>query len=132
MGTHPLSSAIDDYISVRRPGRLEKLDKEAEKQRNALQEEAAALALWEAENREQLALEAERYHPANWLDDAAKRAWRVSLVTHAPKYTHSDAKGSGVMVAQMACQSDYLSTLSLQNIRVDAVCDAKFLDVANL
>lgn len=132
MSDTSLSSAIDDYISARRLGRLEKLEKEAEKQRNALQGEAAALALWEAENREQLALETERYHPANWLDDAARRARQISLVTHAPKYTHSDAKGTGVMVTQANRQSDYLATSSLRDVRIDVVGNAAALDVANL
>ncbi|WP_279474606.1 type I-F CRISPR-associated protein Csy1 [Aeromonas veronii] len=30
---------------------------------------------------------------ADWLDDAAKRAKQITLVTHAPKFTHGDARG---------------------------------------
>ncbi|WP_042037601.1 type I-F CRISPR-associated protein Csy1, partial [Aeromonas popoffii] len=30
-----------------------------------------------------------------WLDDAARRAKQISLVTHAPKFTHGDARGIG-------------------------------------
>lgn len=67
---------------------------------------------------------------ADWLDDAAKRARQVTLVTHAPKFTHGDAKGAGVRI-EPGKGGKYLSTASLSDIAIDAT-GAKALDVANL
>ncbi len=127
-----LSSAIDDYIAGRRTVRLDKLEKEAEKERRSLQDEPLALAQWEAANREQITAEADRYRPGNWLDDAARRARQISLVTHAPKYTHGDSKSSGIMARGEAPKTDYFSTVSLSAPRIDVVGNAAALDVANL
>lgn len=132
MSETTLSSAIDDYIAARRTGRLEKLGKEAEKQRKSLQDEPLALDQREAANRKQLTAEEDKYRPGNWLDDAAKRAKQISLVTHAPKYTHGDSKSSGVIAHGEATQTGYLSTANLTEPCIDVVGNAAALDVANL
>ena len=49
---------------------------------------------------------------ADWLDDATKRAWQITWVTHAPKYTHADSKSSGCLVEGI-CSSQYVSTASM-------------------
>ena len=58
-----------------------------------------------------------------WLDDAAKRAKQITLVTHAPKFTHGDARGIGARVEGMTGE-EYLSTASLTApvIDVDRQC----------
>ncbi|PJG57570.1 type I-F CRISPR-associated protein Csy1 [Aeromonas cavernicola] len=80
---------------------------------------------------------------ADWLDDAAKRAKQITLVTHAPKFTHGDAKGVGAWVAGKEREergeggtnekrATYLSTSSLTAPAIDVIGNAAALDVANL
>lgn len=68
---------------------------------------------------------------ADWLDDAANRAKQITLVTHAPKFTHGDARGEGARVAVASIHSDYLSTASLGHGELDVIGNAAALDVAN-
>lgn len=68
---------------------------------------------------------------ADWLDDAAKRAKQITLVTHAPKFTHGDARGIGARVEGQAGEV-YLSTASLTEYAIDVIGNAAALDVANL
>ena len=130
MTTSSLSSAIDDYIASRRLNRREAREKEAEKRRQELAADPLALASFETEQAALAQAEAERFAPVNWLDDAAKRAKQITLVTHAPKYTHGDAKGSGVL-ADPKLAADYLCTAALPEKTLDVICDAKQLGIAN-
>jgi CRISPR-associated protein Csy1 len=66
-----------------------------------------------------------------WLDDAAKRAKQITLVTHAPKFTHGDARGVGARVEGQEGEG-YLSTASLTAPVIDVIGNAAALDVANL
>lgn len=66
-----------------------------------------------------------------WLDDAAKRAKQITLVTHAPKFTHGDARGIGARVEGQGGEG-YLSTASLTAPVIDVIGNAAALDVANL
>lgn len=68
---------------------------------------------------------------ADWLDDAAKRAKQITLVTHAPKFTHGDAKGVGARV-EPGEGGEYLSTASLSAAAIDVIGNAAALDIANL
>ncbi|ELW9441764.1 type I-F CRISPR-associated protein Csy1 [Pluralibacter gergoviae] len=118
-----LSAFITDYITARRQPKLEAFDKEAQK-RLAQGEPEADIAS------ERQALEA-RYHPRTWLADAARRAGQISLVTHAAKFTHGDAKGSSIYSETSAAEG-YLSTAALPALLSDAVGNAAALDVAKL
>lgn len=66
-----------------------------------------------------------------WLDDAAKRARQITLVTHAPKFTHGDARGVGARVEGQEGKG-YLATASLTAPAIDVIGNAAALDVANL
>lgn len=68
---------------------------------------------------------------AHWLDDAAKRAKQITLVTHAPKFTHGDARGIGARVEEKEGEG-FLSTASLTTPAIDVIGNAAALDVANL
>jgi CRISPR-associated protein Csy1 len=131
MTTTSLSSAIDDYIASRRLNRSEAREKEADKRRKELADDPLALASFETEQTGLAQAEAGKFAPANWLDDAAKRAKKITLVTHAPKYTHGDAKGSGVLADPKLAKADYLCTASLPEKTLDVICDAKQLGIAN-
>lgn len=126
------STVISGYISARRLSRLEKLEKEAEKQRKDLAEDPLGLTQWEHKHAEAMRAEAEKFEPGNWLEDASKRAKQINLVTHAPKFTHGDAKGSGVLVVPTNTKGGYLCSASLPRLRIDVVGNAAALDVANL
>ncbi|MFM4721191.1 type I-F CRISPR-associated protein Csy1 [Aeromonas bivalvium] len=67
----------------------------------------------------------------DWLDDAAKRAKQITLVTHAPKFTHGDARGIGARVEGQEGEG-FLSTASLATPAIDVIGNAAALDVANL
>lgn len=118
-----LSAFITDYITARRQPKLEAFDKEAQKRLVQGESEADIVA-------DRQALEA-RYQPRTWLADAARRAGQISLVTHAAKFTHSDAKGSSIYSETSAAEG-YLSTAALPVLLSDAVGNAAALDVAKL
>lgn len=63
----------------------------------------------------------QKYELKTWLTDAATRAGQISLVTHALKFIHSDARGSSIFYAAENKSRDpaaaYLSTASLKKFR---------------
>ncbi len=121
-----LTSFIVAYIGKRKQLKLEALDKEAGRQDSADASEAQRLAQARQD------IEA-RYQVASWLTDAASRAGQIRLVTHALKFTHSDARGSSVFSSSRAENAaEYLSTASLPHPAIDAVGNAAALDVARL
>lgn len=132
MAVIELSVKIQDYIAKRCEDRLEKVEKEAAKQRSGLatSEEVAG---FDAKHAEVLIAEKAKYLPRNWLSDAAKRAKQISLVSHAAKFTHSDVKGSSLLVEAVSSRSHQcLSTSALNEIHMDVVGNAATLDVANM
>lgn len=124
-----LAEQIAGYIAGRAETRLDKFDKEAEKQRSAAQDSTPDV------EREELS---SRYIPVNWLTDAALRAKQIQMVTHALKFTHTDARGSSVYYPEGQTQAsgmkngELLSTASLTSPVIDAVGNAAALDVAAL
>lgn len=130
-----LTAQVSAYIANRAEARLERFDKDAEKQRHAtrdagaLAELNAALAI----GRKEIAT---KYLPANWLADAAMRAKQIQMVTHALKFTHTDARGSnfyapgGSQHPEGMAAHKVLSTASLAAPAIDAVGNAAALDVA--
>lgn len=125
-----LSALIAEYVAGRATVRLEKFDKETAKQ-SQLARDAATLA---AERKKV----AERYEPVHWLTDAALRAKQIQMVTHALKFTHTDARGSSLYAPGASLRTDGvengvpLSTASLTKPVIDAVGNAAALDVAAL
>ncbi len=125
----PLIETIKDYISKRGADRLEKFDKDTDKVKQSLQGDE--LAEFELQQHAKRREEEKRYSPAVWLADAAVRAKQISLVTHALKYTHSDAKGTSLMVSPRL-DASYVSSASVGSLKADVVGNAAALDVANL
>jgi len=126
-----LTEKIRQYIEERCAAKMEPLDKElakAEKEKTA-DELAEFRPDWQQRRQ---ALQ-DKFSPANWLTDAAVRAKQISLVSHALKYTHSDAKGTSLLVASTGTGSDqYLSSTLIPALKADVVGNAAALDVANL
>lgn len=124
-----LAAQIAGYIAGRAEARLDKFDKEAEKQRTTAQDSALET------DRADIA---SKYLPTNWLADAAQRAKQIQMVTHALKFTHTDARGSSVYFPEGQKQAagiksgELLSTASLTSPVIDAVGNAAALDVAAL
>ncbi|MEE3661169.1 type I-F CRISPR-associated protein Csy1 [Brenneria sp. g21c3] len=114
-----LSRFIIDYIENRKRLKLEAVEKKFSDDEPALAAERQDIN--------------HRYQIQAWLTDAAFRAGQISLVTHALKFTHSDAKGSSVFsMASDEEKPTYLSTAALKQPEVDAVGNAAALDVAKL
>ncbi|MCO7263299.1 type I-F CRISPR-associated protein Csy1 [Dickeya zeae] len=130
MSSEGLQAFILSYIETRKQTKLDAFDKAADKQRAALSGEALAAA--EVALLQQRREIEQAYEVRTWLTDAASRAGQISLVTHALKFTHSDAKGSSVFSAKTATATDVLSTASLAQPAIDAVGNAAALDVAKL
>jgi len=130
MSGDKLKAFILSYINTRKQARLETFDKEAEKKRAGLQDDALSI---EESDQAQARREIEnKYEVRTWLTDAASRAGQISLVTHALKYTHSDAKGSSTFCTETLPDAQTLSTSTLVQPAIDAVGNAAALDVARL
>ena len=120
-----LTEFIVSYISGRRQTKLDAFDKDAAKRLNGADATVESLILQE---RRELEL---RYEIRAWLTDAASRAGQISLVTHAAKFTHGDAKSSSIF-SETNADEGYLSTATLAKPAADAVGNAAALDVAKL
>ncbi|MCY0964509.1 type I-F CRISPR-associated protein Csy1 [Parathalassolituus penaei] len=126
-----LTDKIRQYIAERCAAKLEALEKELAKAEKELSADAFAVFRLDWQQRKQALLDS--FKPDAWLTDAASRAKQISLVSHAIKYTHSDAKGTSLMlVADKISASGYLSSCSLDALKADVVGNAAALDVANL
>lgn len=125
-----LSKQVAGYISDRCNQKFEKFDKETASQLKNQQSET--VGAYEQQRLEQRAVLQQDHQPANWLDHAVSRATQIQLATHAPKYTHSDAKGSSVNALGVACDDRWIGTHSIVAPTVDVTGNAAALDVANL
>lgn len=126
-----LAAVIADYIDQRRLQKLELIEKELEKALKGVEDDVKKAQI-NTEFSPQILQMNRQFNTQHWLDDAAKRAKQISLVTHALKFTHGDAKGSSVLSLEYMEDADYLVTASLSNLAVDAVGNAAALDVAKL
>lgn len=79
--------------------------------------------------RGQTGKEEARFQRETWLADAARRASQISLVTHALKYGHPDARGSSLYVDDATVPEGYVGTSSCRTIHEDVVGNAAALDV---
>ena len=130
-----LSELIVTYLKDKATEKLLKFDKETAKLRKSFSV-SNELADFEAQrNLERFKLE-ENLQPVNWLTDAAKRAKQISFVTHALKFTHTDAKGSSIYntsyYGDHIWNNSYLSTAVLSTVQTDVVGNAAVLDVGKL
>ncbi len=130
MSRETLTDFITTYISGRKTVKLEAHDKDAEKKLAGVTAQDAAQTLTEL-NQKRAELESQ-YQVTEWLTNAASRAGQISLVTHALKFTHSDARGSSVFTSNSGQQNAYLSTSTLNKPALDAVGNAAALDIAKL
>jgi len=114
-----LRTLIEKFLTERLAVRLEKLDKEASK---------AAFGTAAADKRE---VEQARHQFGAWLDDAARRAAQIQVVTHTIKAVHSAAKGSSLYSPPASLPAHSLvGTHSLgEDFARDVVGNAAALDV---
>ncbi|MBT1062642.1 type I-F CRISPR-associated protein Csy1 [Bowmanella sp. Y26] len=126
-----LEALIADYIDQRRLQKLEPIEKALEKALKGVEDKVEHAQI-NAEFAPQILQINQQFKVQHWLDDAAKRAKQISLVTHALKFTHGDAKGSSLLSLEYMPDSNYLVTASLSNPVIDAVGNAAALDVAKL
>lgn len=126
-----LAAVITDYIDQRRLLKLEPIEKALEKALKGVDDDVKKTQI-NTEFSPQIQKINQKFDVNNWLDDAAKRAKQISLVTHALKFTHGDARGSSVLSLENLEDADYLVTASLANLAIDAVGNGAALDVAAL
>lgn len=126
-----LAAVIADYIDQRRLQKLEPIEKALEKALKDVDDDVKQAQI-NTEFSPQILQINQQFDVKHWLDDAAKRAKQISLVTHALKFTHGDAKGSSVLSLEYIDDANYLVTASLANLAIDAVGNAAALDVAKL
>lgn len=73
------------------------------------------------------------FDPVNWMTAAAKKADKISLATHSPKFTHSASKGSSFSyLHDIVEKPEYLTTASLVSKAIDAFGSSASLDVAKV
>lgn len=135
MSENTLSEQISDFIQSRADAKLQILEKSIEKDRKSLDEyNEAAVAAFDVISKEKTKAHTDKYQVSTWLTDAATRASQINMVSHAPKYTHGDAKGSGVYFEKPNYNhhDTYLSSKMLLSFAVDTVGNAAALDVAAL
>jgi CRISPR-associated protein Csy1 len=70
----------------------------------------------------------EEFLLANWLPNAAKRAKRLSLVSHHPKFSHPSAKTSAVMKCAEEKSDGFVRTGNTDT-QLDVLGDAAVMDV---
>ncbi|WP_411704574.1 type I-F CRISPR-associated protein Csy1, partial [Edaphovirga cremea] len=127
-----LSAEIAGYIDKKRRGKEETIEKSLEKALKDEPEEGRRAAIGTEYQAELQAIN-KKYNYINWLSNASNRAKEISLVTHAPKYTHGRAKGSGVLDVRSSTDPQvYFSTLTLSQLEMDFICNAADMDVAKL
>lgn len=126
-----LAALIADYIEQRRSQKREVAEKDLEKALKGVDNEIEQASI-RVEFAQQVQRLDQQFNVLTWLDDAAIRAKQTSLVTHALKFTHGDAKGSSVLSLDHQGNVDYLITASIANLEIDAVGNAAALDVAKL
>lgn len=137
MDDKTLSEQIAEYVRTRAEVKLQALEKAIAKERKNLAGASDdAIAAFEADAEKRLRDEAARFDIRAWLTDAADRAKQISMVTHAAKYTHGDAKGSGVYArvekGGSLAAPVLVHTGVLDNASIDTVGNAAALDVASL
>lgn len=130
-----MKDCIREYIQNRATARLDKLEKEIDKQRKDASNDSLALAAIEETLAAKRAEETARFAPNAWLCDAASRAKQLRFATHPLKFTHTDAKAaSSAYVAgnNDSSQDKYLTTAALPSPAIDVSGNAAALDVAQL
>ncbi len=128
-----LQSKVKSYVNGRAINKIEIFEKYVEK----LKREASPDELTDVEERlsEERGLLSEKYQINNWLTDAANRAKQINLVTHAPKYTHSDTRSIGILCKKgegIEQAESHLCSSSLQEMVIDVIGNAAAMDVAGL
>lgn len=133
METKNLSDAIADFIQQRSTLKLDALDKTQAKDLAKLEEGSEGWATLKQQQLIKRQDEVDKYKPAAWLASAASRAKQISLTTHSPKYTHSDAKGNGVLYRSASDETlQYLTTAVIDDPELDVNGNAAALDIAGL
>ena len=124
-----VQKAIDDFIMERLEAKLEPIRKDLAKKLKALPpEDFAGRNTLELEAQEKEAEQRSKFGRAAWLEDAARRSEQLSLVTHALKFIHPDARGSSIfMQPYPGSGGDVVATNP--DCKEDVVGNAAALDV---
>jgi CRISPR-associated protein Csy1 len=112
MNTQAIRAEVHRFIADRLNAKLEKCKADES-------DERAALRI--------------KHEPTAWLEDAAKRAPQIKLVTHSLKAIHPDARGTVVNLTTPLCEDEaVVGTHTLRKRTDDVVGNAAALDVFKL
>lgn len=102
--------AIHQFLEERRDAKLKPIRQEETQKRQEIQE---------------------KFRPVPWIRDGARRASQIQQATHAPKFTHPDAKGTSLNVAgNPAAGEDTVGSHTIaHDYTPDVVGNAAALDV---
>jgi len=126
-----LSLSILQYVSDRKQPKREALQKEEAKALMGVESPVERVKIKNDFSARYAELD-KKYEVRNWLSDAARRAGQISLVTHALKFTHGDAKGISIYKPSGEENINYLSSANLKAAVLDAVGNAASLDIVKL
>ncbi len=70
----------------------------------------------------------EQFSPYNWLPDAAKRAYQLTIASHPSKFSHPDAKTSSIIAKNNKANDGYFRSGNI-NYELDVFGNAAALDV---
>ncbi|WP_372741202.1 type I-F CRISPR-associated protein Csy1 [Neptunomonas sp.] len=126
-----LTAAIAEYIEQRKQTKLEPLQKARDKVLEN-SDDPTEISIAKSQYHEAAAPIEEKFNLVNWLTSASRRAWQISLATHAPKYTHGDSKASSILANSDELSDSYLITSSLKNMQLDFAGNSAVFDVASL
>jgi len=126
-----LSLSILQYVSDRKQPKREALQKEEAKALMGVESPVERVKIKNDFSARYAELD-KKYEVRNWLSDAARRAGQISLVTHALKFTHGDAKGMSIYKPSGEENINYLSSANLKAAVLDAVGNAASLDIVKL
>lgn len=118
-----LRETIEDFISERLKPKLEVIEKNIEREEDIDKKRDLE------EKRQKLLGD---YQREAWLEDAAKRASQIQLVTHTSKHIHPKSRGSSLYAGEVGVPKDevYVGTHTLEaKHEDDVVGNAAALDV---
>ncbi|PCS22597.1 type I-F CRISPR-associated protein Csy1 [Candidatus Enterovibrio escicola] len=126
-----LTKQIEQYIADKRAVEVDALEKECDKEKAKITS-AEDADIFDANLAAKVAKLEFDFTVTHWVDSAANRAEKISMATHAIKFSHSAAKGSSVWAENLGSNPRYVDIFSIDNPAVDAVGPVDKIYVARL
>lgn len=119
-----MENVVEAYIAKRRNDELAKKQKDIDKIQDDEERSAKLEKL--------LASLDEKYDFRAWVENAARRAQQLAIVSHPPKFSHPDAKGTTKFIASQKSDADGFVRSGNAEVAEDVYGNAAALDVYGL